>query len=198
MAIRRLEDYTYAAPFLRDLASQYATNKWQNLELAILGMYVFCLDKLKRTEHYVPAALQMLAKAALMAHATSNTAAVAYNSSSMPFSKVKLKSIISASETLSKPVQVSVDAYFRNIKLDTFVQHSTENDEYSLSLSFDSQLSSTFDVDQINVRLTSIAEGVPRSINLSSAGSFRCEQGSNIVNVSSQVSTSIRCGRPDQ
>lgn len=154
-------------------------------------MYVFCLNKLGKIEEYVPAALKMLAKLANINHATSGVATMTHSSSSTPFSNINLRSIIDMSAILSKPVEVSIDAYFNKINLDTFIQHSSKSDDYSVSLSFDSQVFGNFHVDQINVRLTSVMEGISRSIVLSSAEPLTCRQGSNTVYVSSKVSNSI-------
>ena len=153
----------------------------------MLDMYVFCLKKLNKPEEYVPAALQMLSKAAKL-HVSSATIGSTKSSRALtPFSNVNLRSILKASGALSKTIQISLDDFFGDIRLANHIEHSLQSDEFSVALSL--QVRAACAIDRVSVKMVSTIDGVSRELLLTSDAMIECDVGSFTMHVKSKVYT---------
>ena len=190
----QLKEYDIAASYFRQLAPSYAKDEWSNLEIVMLSMYAECLSHLQRTEDYVRVASRALAKMVqnslgAIGEPRKGSADLLSTAQNPGYTTVSLKDIVAASTSLEQPVSVPMDQYFDHIRLDKYIQHSSDHDGFALLLGFRSLLPGNFEAQSVRVKLTSAGEEQRSELLLAIASPQVIRAGYNQIKLRSKVSS---------
>ena len=156
-------------------------------------MYTQCLRKLGRIEDDVQVSLKLLARLVQrdqrapgpgkrLPEVTLNK----YVQSTTGKSKV-LRDLLSNSKNLSTPVRVPIDRYFEDATLSPYLRHLQNHGEFELDLAMCQDMTNVLDINEIKVKLTSVAETTVSEIWLQSRGITRLQRGKSTVPLVSSV-----------
>ena len=158
----------------------------------MLDMYTQCLKNLERPEDYVRIALRTLAKAvrstsgAMTEHRPGSLERPeTWQTSSS--TTVYFKDIIAASASLDQPVSVSMDQYFDNIRLDTYIRHSPDHDGFTLTLRLRSLIPEDLEAISVRARLISVGEEQRSELWLTAEGVQAIKPGMARITLKSNV-----------
>lgn len=188
----QLKDYSVAASYFRQLAPFYAKDDWSNLEIAMLDMYAQCLGHLGKVEEHVRIALRTLAKIVQSTIGASKEFRIRLKrrvDTQQPISntKVDMRSIIAASQSLSQPVSVPMDQFFDGIRLAKYMRHMPEHDGFELWLRIRSLLPESFEAQTVKAKIISTGEEQRSEIWLSANDVQMNEPGTEEIKLRSSM-----------
>lgn len=180
-----MKDYSNAASYFHQLASFYYNNDWARLELPMLDMYAQSLKNLSRTQEFIRAGLQILAKATRQGPMSFFTK---QDTPHVPggFGHY-LRDIIKASESLEGTISAPLGRHFGNVSLEPYIQHFKERDGFQLSLELESLMPEAFEAHSIRVKLVSVNEEQRCNIWLGTETRVYLRQGPNRVIIQTTV-----------
>lgn len=158
-------------------------------------MYAQCLKKLDRWDAFVKIGLKVLAKTVQLHHQSSgleskmgsNTTAAMHSNDAVNGARY-LADILSASGKLDEPVSSPMISYLGQPQVDTHIRHLEDRDGFELLLNLCNMMPSELFVQQVQIRLVSVGDGLTRDIWLSTEGALKMERGRVAVVVGSRVS----------
>lgn len=169
------EDYAAAASYFYRMTPSYGEDGWQHIEMTMLVMYTSCLKKLGRVDEYVKVTLKLLAKSASeqrerLARKTKFIFNKTGGNRIADSTNVKgyLHELTTISKDITYDVKVPLQSFFSEVEVDNAAMFHDSKDSFSLSLKFRYLLSDDLVVDKVEVRLTSISDGLGRDITLES------------------------------
>lgn len=114
------------------------------LEQAMLDMHARCLQRLGKTKDYIKIAFKV----------------ISFQQREPGLSEDSLWSIadlVSASESLKEPVEVSLRDHFKDISLDPYIRHNEGSDGFQMHLTFRNLLPQALESAVIDIKVTNTA-----------------------------------------
>ena len=181
-----LKDYSSAASYLRLLAPFYAEHEWNDLEVAVLDLYTWCLKCLERGEDYVRVGLKLLGILALRRHRrTLNKESQGFDNTRHA-TRVNLKDVLEASKALQEPLVIPLQQLFFNVSTSPQITHLDEGDGFGLALNLQQALAEPIRADGIELRLIGVDSTRGREILLTLDATCEIKPGSNLISLVSK------------
>jgi len=166
-------------------------------------MYAQCLKKLDRWHDFVKIGLKVLAKTVqlhdqslgLKSKLGSKSTAAMYSNDAVNGARY-LADVLSASRKLEEPVTAPMVNYLGQLQVDTHIRHLEDQDGFELSLSLCNMMPSKLYVQQVQIRLVSVRDGLARDIWLSTDGAVNLKRGLVAVVLASKVSMPSNISQP--
>ena len=151
-------------------------------------MYAQCLERTNRYEDYIQVGLKVIAR--LVRQNWGNFGIQPSDKSML----LTLSNLISASNSLDKPVSAMLDDYFDNIMIDPHPRHFDDHDGFQLRLTLRNCTSEAVKAQKIQVKITSIDEEHHSEFWLAADGIHILEPGTFTVLLGTKVCNKLhRC-----
>ncbi|KAL9615048.1 MAG: hypothetical protein Q9167_000471 [Letrouitia subvulpina] len=178
-------DYAGAASYFHQLASFYAKDKWDELDIAMLDMYMQCLRRLDRKEDMIRVGLQIMAN---IIQSDRLSIVHPYEPSNRTSRSINyMKDIFAASKFSRHSINAPLNRYFGDIFLDPYLCHFSDHDGFQLTLELTNFMAEPIQSQEIQVRIVSVELEQQHEILLFTENEKSLKSGFNRIPVVSKT-----------